>query len=122
MFENFTIEGVKEFYEHIINSAPIKHFYLKSIHIIKTYKGKPKRKMKYKEHHLNGESYESIIPYTGAGACGYGCIVEKVYFRLYYRNINYSKSLCKKGLYLRGLVSSNSRTGGTIIKWKKKCL
>ena len=124
-FDDFPIEGITDFYHHIIRQRPVKNYYLDYIHIIRTYRGKPRRR--FIEEEIVGTSYNSLVPYqtiktkvlwTGAGACGYSCIVEKVYFRLSYRNINYKKRMTREGLYLRGLVNNTNRTGGMNIRWR----
>ncbi|GAG23061.1 unnamed protein product, partial [marine sediment metagenome] len=60
--------------------------------------------MKFKDE----EGLEVNTLWTGAGACGYHCIVEKVHFRLYYRNISYKHTYFREGLYLRGLVDDDN--------------
>lgn len=110
-FSDFTNEGISDFYRHIIQLSPIRYFYLSDIYIYKTFRGKPKRK--------TFGSWGNAIPFTGAGACGYDSVVEKVYFSLLYRNINYKISFNKKGLYIRGIVASDDRTGGYKIIWRK---
>ena len=110
-FSDFTNEGISDFYRHIIQLSPNKNFYLSDIYIIKTFRGKPKRKI----IDVRGD----IIPFTGAGACGYDSVVEKIYFTLFYKNINWKKSFTKRGLYIRGIVASDDRTGGYKIKWRK---
>ncbi|MDI6760483.1 MAG: hypothetical protein QMD05_06620, partial [Candidatus Brocadiaceae bacterium] len=74
----------------------------------RTHRGAPKKKMIFQNEWGRDES----IPYTGAGACGWECIVERVLFRASYTNINRRNQLHKVGLYIRGLVGENSRTGG----------
>jgi len=119
-FEGFPVEGIMEFYDHILSYKPIKNYYLEYIWINKTFRGKHKRWTEYTE--FDPYSYEKIkckIPYTGAGAAGYDCIVEKVYFNLLYFNINHKKSIQKRGLYLRGICSEDNRSGGTHTIFKR---
>lgn len=117
-FEGFTSEGIIDFYKHIIQLKPVKNYYLHGVWIIKTFRGKPKRKTSKKVFSPSGY-YTDIIPYTGAGAAGYDCIVEKVYFHLLYFNINKQKNINKRGLYLRGICSEDNRSGGTRIMFRK---
>ena len=120
-FEKFPIEGIKDFYDHIISLKPIRNYYLHRITIIKTFYGKSKKKIEVEMvNPYTYETYKEKIPFTGAGACGYSAIVEKVYFSLHYLNINWEKSITKRGLYVRGVCSLDNRTGGFNIKWKKQ--
>jgi hypothetical protein len=117
-FKNFPKAGVLDFYNHIISLSPIKNFYLCSIFIKDTFRGTPKRRMIYKEYDNNGEPYMTETLFTGAGACGYGSIVEKVHFTVGYRNINHKKYISRTGLYIRGCCGEDSRTGGYKIIWR----
>jgi len=118
-FEGFAIEGIKDFYDHIISLSPVRNYYLHNIVILKTFYGKPKRKIEVeKVDYYDNKIHLETLPYTGAGACGYDSIVEKVYFSLHYLNINWEKSIYKKGLYKRGICSEKNRSGGYNIKWK----
>jgi len=118
-FEGFPIEGIMEFYDHILSYNPIKNYYLEYIWIHKTFRGKPKRWTNRKIFYGSLGYQTEKIPYTGAGAAGYDCIVEKVYFNLLYFNINHKKSIQKRGLYLRGICSEDNRSGGTHTIFKR---
>lgn len=115
MFEGFPVEGVSEFYKQMLRLRPVRHFHIHDIWIIRTYRGKPRRRMNCKDK----DGFEASTLWTGAGACGIRCIVEKVHFRLYYRNISYKHTYFREGLYLRGLVSDDNRTGGAKIIWRR---
>jgi len=120
-FNDFTTEGVQDFYEYILSGNNIiKNYYIWNLTILKTSRGRPKGRVKFREYiDRKGEEQEVFIPFTGAGACGWNSIAERVYFVLHYRNINFKKTFSKKGLYIRGLCSNDgNRTGGIVIKWR----
>lgn len=119
-FEGFPVEGITDFYDHILSYKPIKNYYLEYIWIINTYRGKPKRWTEYSEwDDYQNKMVKRKIPFTGTCAAGFDSIVEKVFLNLTYFNINHKKHIQKRGLYLRGVCSEDNRTGGTKTMFRR---